>query len=201
VERQLTPEQVAAIAAAAHENALDLMGHSNMLLDTSPTLAYALGVTAVEELAKSLLCRTELRCWTGELTVHALKKILRGGSDVHRRRYAQALEYLWSLSPGVPLPPGASNFGEVARVDQRARMRALYVDVAPDGRPMTPVGVNTAEARIWVLGMRDLFAILATGWSANLAKDLGEARKRALSPGEGAAEQMADSPRYPSRRT
>jgi hypothetical protein len=53
----------------------------------------------------------------------------------------------------------------VAKADQRARERALYVEMAPTGSAMRPAGVSEAEATSWVSAMVALFATLGKVWA------------------------------------
>jgi AbiV family abortive infection protein len=160
--KRLSLQDVHAVGIAALGNALDLMGDAEVLLRVGrPTTAYAVGVIAVEELAKYYRCRAELRRWSGELTVAALNELLNPGRTAHIERYAETLGELHAFAPSVPLPPGFDDLTAVAEVDMRARERALYVEVAPNGRLMTPAGVVEAEARLWLSAMVDHFAMLA----------------------------------------
>lgn len=131
---------------------------------------------AVEELAKYYRCRAELGRWTGELTAAALNKLLRPGRAAHVERYAETLGYLHAFAPSVPLPPGYDDLTAVAAEDMRARERALYVEVAPSGQPMTPEGVIEAEARVWLSAMIAHFAMLARVRRSALDEELARAR-------------------------
>jgi len=168
--KRLTPAQVHAVGRAAVENALNLMSDSLTLLDAGRARrAYAIGVIAVEEMAKYLVCRQALEPWTGTLTVAELNATLRpAGGKAHVRRYATTLEYLASMTPWVPLPPGIRTFTELALSDMRARERTLYVEVASSGVPMRPEDVSEEEARSWVSAMGRYFAMLAKVWAESL---------------------------------
>ena len=122
----LKPEEVHAVGLAAVTNAIELMSDAKALLDLgSARRAYALGVIAVEEAAKSLRCREILFDWAGSLTVVQLNTKLRPKTNAHVRRYRQTLEYIRALNPGQPLPPGWANLEGVAKADMRARERAF----------------------------------------------------------------------------
>jgi AbiV family abortive infection protein len=169
--KRLTPEQVQAVGIAALENAVEMMGEAEILLDADrPRRAFALGVTAAEEIAKTLACRSALGRWTGTLTVAELNKALRPPRKAHAERYATALAYLTLVSGAMPPPAGFE------REDMKARNRVLYVEVAPDGSAMTPEGVSEDEARMWVTGMIRNFTTLASAWRAGLDDDLAIAR-------------------------
>jgi AbiV family abortive infection protein len=172
--KQLQPGAVHAVGVAALENALDLMSDALVLRAAGRTRrAYALGVVAVEELAKSLTCRSLLQSWSG-ISVVELKLALRPQGDAHAQRYAEALEYVDALGLGRlrSLLPTA-NMVEVAKSDMRARERVLYVDLTDSGDPMTPAGVAEAEAELWVSGIAGLFSQLARAWRDGLDEALG----------------------------
>jgi AbiV family abortive infection protein len=161
---------------AAVTNALDLMGDAAALLSAgSPRRAYALGVIAVEEAAKSLRCREILQDWPATITVAQLNKKLKPATNAHVRRYLQTLAYIGALNPAAPLPPGFDDLEAMAKSDMRARERVLYVEVAPSGAPVTPAGVSEAEASSWVSAMVSLFAGLGNAWYGGLNDALAEA--------------------------
>lgn len=175
--KRLTPEEVHAVGRAAVENALQIMGEALVLLGAGRARrAYALGVIAVEEVAKYLTCREELRDWAGPLTVPELNGKLRppGRGRAHVERYIHTLSYLAVLSG--QLPEGWNDLEAVAKSDMRARERALYVEVHDSGVPMTPEGVSFEEARMWVEGMARFFATLGNAWQEGLDVALEEAR-------------------------
>jgi AbiV family abortive infection protein len=165
------------VGVAALENAVGLMADAAVLRDAGrPIRAFALGVIAVEELAKYYRCRNELRRWTGVLTVASLNKLLRPGNAAHVERYAETLEYMHTFAPSVPLPHGFNDLTAVAEQDMRARERALYVEVAPSGQPMTPAGVSEADAHLWLSAMIEHFAMLARVRRSALDQELDAAR-------------------------
>lgn len=172
----LTPEDVHAVGVAAVENALELMTDAAVLLGAGrPLRAYALGVIAVEEVAKHLVCRDKLGHWEATLTVSELNEALRP-SAAHARRYGTALAYLTGMTPSVPLPEGFDDINALARADMQSRERALYVEVAPDGAPMTPSDLSGESARTWVSAMIGYFTMLGSAWRAGLDDDLAIAR-------------------------
>lgn len=176
--KRLTPEDVHSIGVAAFMNALGLMADAEILLAAGrPRRAYALGVIAVEEAAKHLVCRDVLQRWTGTVTVAELNSLLRSPGNAHLSRYTDLLAYLrgaW-LHSSTP-PPNLDEIAAMARADMRARERVLYVEVASDGAPMTPEGVTETESRDWVSGMRDLFLTLGIAWRRGLDDALAEAQ-------------------------
>jgi AbiV family abortive infection protein len=174
--KQLSPEDVHAVGVAAVENAVALMADAHILLGAGrPRRAYALGVIAVEEVAKFLRCRSILRRWT-KLTVADLNDALRPGAKVHLQRYAETLAYLWSFTPSAPLLAGVGNLGELAREDMKAGERVPYVEVAPSGVPMTPHGVREEEARTWVSAMGRYFVMFQSAWRDGIDDDLSAAK-------------------------
>lgn len=177
--KRLTPEQVHAVGVAALENAVSIMADAGvLLLAERPRRAYALGVTAAEEFTKSRRCRDLLFDWTDGITVSELKATLRPGSGkAHLERYAEALDYLWGLSGWtVPIPAGFEDLTAVAKEDMKARNRVSYVEVAPNGLPMTPDGVDEDEARTWVSAMIRHFATLGQVWRTALDDAFAAAR-------------------------
>jgi AbiV family abortive infection protein len=169
--RLLTPEQVHAVGRAALDNGLNIMSDALTLAALGrQRRAYALGVIAVEEVAKFHRVRQLLRDWSGGLTVVELNKELRPGKGaaVHEERYVEALNYIWSLAPTIPLPAGYTDLRAMARVDLQARERVLYVEVASSGKPMTPEGVDEAEAAQWVTAIGQHLATMARVWSKGL---------------------------------
>jgi AbiV family abortive infection protein len=175
--RRLEPDEVHAIGVAALENAFGLMGDAAILLAADrPRRAYALGVIAVEEAAKHLICKRVLEEWDGTVTVNELNRRLRGGKNVHLNRYSDFLTHLSRRAPWVPLPSGFQNVREMAKEDMRARERALYVEVAPSGAPMTPEGVDEGEARKWVSAMVRWFGLLGAVWRQALDDALTRAQ-------------------------
>lgn len=178
--KQLSPAQVHAVGTAAARNALDLMSDASTLLESGASRrAYALGVIAVEELAKSLRCRDILNKWPESITVTQLNKKLKPLTNAHQRRYAQALGYLAALNPGFAMHSGLADLEEWARTDMRPRERTLYVEVSASGAPMTPEGVAEAEATRWVTAVSGLFSTLGSAWLQSLDGDLAEAEGRA----------------------
>lgn len=169
--KRLTPEQVHAVGVAALENAMGLMTDAAILLEADrPRRAFALGVIAVEEVAKVNVCRSVLGRWTsGAPTVNELNRILRPRQGPHVQRYRDTFTYLM-LVTGSPAPPHG-----FALDDMKARGRVLYVEVADDGSPMTPEGVAEHEARQWVEGMARNFIRLAPAWRNGLDDDLAVA--------------------------
>lgn len=174
----MTPEQVHAVGVAALNNALALMDDARLLYEAGRVpRAFALGVIAVEEVAKVYVCRRLLQGWTGTLTVVQLNRELRpGGSEAHVRRYADTLERLATMAGGTPLPPGFDNIEALAKSDMRTRELALYVEVAPSGDPIAPA-TDEEGARLWFAGMVKLFAMLRSAWRSALNDELENARR------------------------
>lgn len=177
--KHLRTEQVHAVGVAALDNALGLMGDAALLLGAGRYhRAYALGVIAVEEVAKYLYCRHVLFHWTSGITVADLNVALRPRGGAHVERCTFALDFLWGLTGRtVPLPPGFRDLKGVAKVDMIGRERALYVEVAPTGEPRTPAGVSEYEARGWLSGMIGHFAMLEKVWRESLDDALTAARR------------------------
>jgi AbiV family abortive infection protein len=177
--KRLTPEDVHAVGVAALENAVELMRDAAALVEAGrPRRAYALGVIAVEEVAKHYRCRTILHGWTGAITVVELNAELRPVHDAHVERFAETLAHLGALAPSAPMPPGFDDLVAVARNDIDARERVLYVEVAPNGAPMTPEGVSEDEARRWVTTMVGYFAGIAGPWRHTLEDALEDALEK-----------------------
>jgi AbiV family abortive infection protein len=176
--KRLTPEEVHAVGVAALDNAIVLLGDAIVLLRADrPQRAFALGVTAVEEVAKFLSCRQILSGWTG-ITVGELNAALRPrGHQAHIERYHSALDYLWGLTGyTVPLPAGFPSLKAVAKQDMRARDQSLYVEVASSGKPRTPADVGEDEIREWLKVMIGYFAMLERVWREGLDDVLAAAR-------------------------
>ena len=179
--KRLTPEHVHAVGVAAIENAIDLMADAATLLEAGrPRRAYAIGVIAVEELAKFNTCRTALRDWNEPLTVAQLNGLLKPAGRSHVRRYADTLVYLSALgSLGGNWPERLEELGAMAKQDQLARQWALYVEVSPSGEPLTPARVTDAEASDWVSGMVRWFSMLApTVWRDGIDEELASAQAK-----------------------
>jgi AbiV family abortive infection protein len=175
--KPLTPDHVHAVGLAAFENALAIMDDARILFENGRLhRAYALGVLAVEEVAKAMRCRQLLFAWTDSTSVEQLRKTLHPKHNAHERRYLDTLRYLAAYAPNV-WPP-QTEFPAMAKEDMRARERALYVEVANTGQPMTPAGVNAQEAYLWVSGMIGIFRTFRKAWIAVLDDALAEARQR-----------------------
>jgi AbiV family abortive infection protein len=164
----LGPEQVHTIGVAALDNALSLMAYAGVLLFADrPRRAYALGLIAAEEYAKSYACRCLLESWPGKFTVADLQATLRPKGDPHAKRYADALRYLDAMALGG-LQQGLGDLDAVAKSDMRDRERTLYVEVDSSGGPRTPGDVSEDQARLWVEGMTGWFLQLAGVWRSAL---------------------------------
>lgn len=183
--KRLTPEQVHAVGVAAFENAFATMADATLLLDQARLpRAFALGVIAVEEAAKFQTCRYALMNWDPEVTVASLGRALRPKNDAHVTRYAEMLAYLAVLGgfAGIPIP----DIDRMARGDMTARERALYVEVASSGVPMTPEDLSEEDLRTWLTAMADHFATMAGAWRSSLDDYRDQALGTAMSIGDQA---------------
>lgn len=179
--KRLTPEQVHAVGVAALNNALALMDDARILHAADRIArAYAVGVVGAEEVAKVYQCRRVLQEWTGTLTVAELNKVLRPSKKAHARRHASMLDEMATLARlvGGPPPPGRDNLLDMARNDMRTRELALYVEVAPNGEPITPDGTNKRDADAWMSGMSEWFNMFESTWRTILDDALDDARRR-----------------------
>jgi AbiV family abortive infection protein len=166
--KKLKAVQVHGVGIAALDNALAVMADASVLLMSGrPLRAYALGLIAAEEYAKSFICRLFLESWTGTLTVSDLQRALRPKGGAHALRYAQALTYLDAMSAGE-LGRSLGNLNAVAKSDMRDRERVLYVGVNNSGAPTTPADVSEKQARLWLEGMAGWFLQLAGVWRTAL---------------------------------
>ena len=178
--KQLRPDQVHRVGVAALVNAIDLISEADLLLKAGKVRrAYALAVFGVEEAAKFLLCKNLLLDWRGSPTVVELNNRLRPPEDAHVRRFADFLDHLRSLDPRrLRAPNDHEDFVAMAKKTMRARRRALYVEVAYSGDPMTPGGVDEDSMTAWLGYMIWWFDRLAPVWERELGQALAQALAR-----------------------
>lgn len=158
----LTLEDLRLLAPAAARNARDLLADAEILLENQRwPRAHALAVLAGEEAAKAYACVCDVVFGVPKVSRHDLER-----GHTRKLQLARAMTDLV-----IPLaragqellttaPPTPTQVEGMAREDNEAKKRGLYVDISADGSLQRPSDIGESEARAAIASMTDLISWL-----------------------------------------
>jgi AbiV family abortive infection protein len=166
----LTIQDLRLLAPAAAMNARDLLADAEILLQHQRwPRAHALAVLAGEEAAKAYTCICDVVFGVPRVSRHDLER-----GHIRKLILARAMTDLvlplamWDEELLISEPPTPTQVVGMARQDNEAKKRGLYVDIDADGSLHQPSDIGEAEARNVIASVTDLI-----GWVSFLTSDKG----------------------------